>query len=191
MSDLFFETMQRLEPVLARGHLATCELEVGKVLRSLPPTPFHDVLDMNITNDPEEAAEFFDQFFRLQAGENSLAAAYTEMNGFDINPDSWYCNVFGYEKCQNLTDLDWLSDYQTGPSDEYVIKGLESLQEIYASKAFNARQNNDASYICSLMVLVKFQKFMQRAARLMKELEFPLYVTAHEFTFIAEFRPKE
>lgn len=182
--------MERLEPVLRRGHLATCELEVAKVLRSLPITPFHQVLDLRITNEPEEAAEFFDLFFRLAAGETNFAAAYTEMNGFDINPDSWYCTAFGYEQDQGLDDTEWLCDYQAGPSDEYVITGLEPLQEVFASKAFGDRANKDASYISSLLVVVKFQLFMKRAARHMQMLDFPLYVTAHEFDFIAALRPQ-
>jgi HEAT repeat protein len=42
----------------------------------------------------------------------------------------------------------------------------------------------------SLMVVVKFQRFMQRAASHMKALHFPLYVTAHDFDFIAVFDPR-
>ena len=40
------------------------------------------------------------------------------------------------------------------------------------------------------MVVVKFQMFMQRAVSHMKLLQFPLYVTAHDFDFIACFDPR-
>ena len=52
MSKLFFSTMKRLRPVLLQGDLATCEREVAAELRKLPPTPFHLVLDLSISNDP-------------------------------------------------------------------------------------------------------------------------------------------
>ena len=39
------------------------------------------------------------------------------------------------------------------------------------------------------MVVIKFQRFMQRAAERMNDLQFPLYVTAHDFDFIAAVGP--
>lgn len=41
----------------------------------------------------------------------------------------------------------------------------------------------------SLLVVIKFQKFIKCATAQMKQLRFPLLVTAHDFDFIAEFRP--
>ena len=67
------------------------------------------------------------------------------------------------------------------------IHGLEGLHAVYDSSAFEKEEFNDASYMSSLMVVVKFQQFMQLSARRMTELRFPLYVTAHDFDFIAEF----
>jgi hypothetical protein len=36
------------------------------------------------------------------------------------------------------------------------------------------------------LVVIRFQKFIKRAAAQMKLLRFPLLVTAHDFDFIAE-----
>lgn len=41
----------------------------------------------------------------------------------------------------------------------------------------------------NLLVVIKFQRFMRDAVAQMKELRCPLYVTAHDYDFIAEFRP--
>ena len=189
MPGLFFATMERLTPVLRRGDLETCEQEVAKELWALPATPFHIVLDLSISNDPANAAEHFDRFFRAESARVPIAAAYTEMNGFDINPDRWYCDLFSYTADGGHDDYDWLSDWQSEQFDDYTINGLERLQEVYASKAFGEKANEDASYMSSLMVVVKFQRFMQRAAAHMKRLRFPLYVTAHDFDFIVAVRP--
>ena len=189
MSDLFFATMERLTPTLRRGDLETCEREVAKEIRALPGTPFHIVLDLSISNDPADAAAHFDRFFREEAARIEIAAAYTEMNGFDINPDRWYCDLFAYTADGGHDDYDWVSDWQSEPFEDYTITGLERLQAVYASKAFREKANHDAIYMSSLMVVVKFQRFMQRAAAHMKRLRFPLYVTAHDFEFMAAVRP--
>ena len=188
MPDLFFSTMARLTPALRRGDLETCEQEVAKEIRALPATPFHIVLDLAISNDPAHAAEHFDRFFRAESVRIPIAAAYTEMNGFDINPDRWYCDLFAYLADGGHEDYDWLADWQSEKFDDYTMHGLERLQDVYASKAFREEANRDASYMSSLMVVVKFQRFMQRAAARMKHLRFPLYVTAHDFDFIATVR---
>ncbi len=189
MSDLFFDTMVRLKPALQRGDLETCHLEVAKAIRALPATPFHIVLDLSITNAPADAAEHFDRFFRTESARIPIAAAYTEMNGFDINPDRWYCDLFAYIADSGHEDYGWLSDWQSKPFDDYTINGLEPLQDVYASQASQEKANRDASYMSSLMVVVKFQQFMLRAGAQMKQLHFPLYITAHDFDFIATARP--
>lgn len=189
MPNLFFATMERLTPALRRGDLEACEQEVAKEIRVLPATPFHIVLDLSISNDPADAAVHFDRFFREESARIPIAAAYTEMNGFDINPDRWYCDLFAYTADGGHDDYDWISDWQSEQFDDYTINGLERLQDVYASKAFREKANRDASDMSSLMVVVKFQRFMRQAAVHMKQLRFPLYVTAHDFDFIAAVRP--
>jgi hypothetical protein len=190
MSDLFFSTMERLRPALLRGDLKACESEVAGELQKLASTPFHLVLDLSITNDPANAARHFDRFFDVESKRFQIGAAYTEMNGFDINPGRWYCDLFAYTADGGHEEYDWISDWQSNRFDDYEINGLERLQEVYASQAFRAKENRAASYMSSLMVVVKFQRFMERAASHMKALQFPLYVTAHDFDFIAAFDPR-
>jgi hypothetical protein len=190
MSDLFFSAIKRLTPVLQQGDIESCEREVRNEIQKLPPTPFHVVLDLSITNDPVDAAAHFDRFFELESKRFQIGAAYTEMNGFDINPGRWYCDLLAYATDGGHDEYDWLSDWQSNRFANYQIRGLERLQQIYASDAFRDKENRSASYMSSLMVVVKFQRFMQQAATHMKLLHFPLYVTAHDFDFIASFDPR-
>jgi len=88
-----------------------------------------------------------------------------------------------------VEDFDWLSDWQSEYFKDYTITGLESLQAVYASRAFHDPANDDASYLSSLVVVTKFQRFMQRAAAKMSKLCVPLYVTAHDFDYIARLHP--
>ena len=190
MNDLFFSTMERLTPALLDGDLETCEHEIAKELKKLRRTPFHIAFELSILNDPADAANHFDRFFAAESKRFQIGAAYTEMNGFDINPNRWYCDLFAYEADGGHDDYSWLSDWQSKRFDEYEINGLEPLQGVFASDAFRDKANRDAIHMADLMVVVKFQKFMRDASSHMKLLRFPLYVTAHDFDFITSFDPR-
>jgi hypothetical protein len=142
--DLFFDTMERLTPQLRTGDLAGCESAAVAALRALSWTPFHIAADLSIANDPADAARHFDRFYRGESRQRVVKAAYTEMNGFDVNPDRWYCDLFAYSVDGGLDNFDWLSDWQSDPFEEYTITGLERLQAVYASKAFRDPANSDA-----------------------------------------------
>lgn len=187
--ELFFGTMERLTPQLRAGDLAGCEARASAALRALPKSPFHVAADLAISNDPADAARHFDRFFRAEAKRRPVRAVYTEMNGFDINPDLWYCDLFVYMADGGLDDLDWLSDWQSEPFDEYTITGLEPLQAVFAGKASRNRAHEDARYLSCLVVVTKFQRFMQRAAERMTDLRVPLYATAHDYDYVARLSP--
>jgi hypothetical protein len=185
MSRLFFATTELVEPLLRMGDLGAVEQGVAEQMRSLPNSPFHVALDLSISNDPADAARHFDHFFEAESQRFRIAAAYTEMNGFDINPYHWHCDQFAYSHDAGQEDYDWLSDWQSDRYDAYQICGLERLQAVYASDSFRKAAYPEQCCICNLLVVVKFRRFMKSAANHMNDLRFPLYVTAHDFDFIA------
>lgn len=179
--------IDRLTPRLARGDISGCESAAVEVLLKLPKSPFHIAAKLEISNDPAEAARHFDNFYRVESKRIAVKAVYTEMNGFDINPGHWHCDLFAYTSDDGLDDPDWLSDWQSEDFEAYPITGLEPLQKVYAGKASSAF--SDARDVCSVVVVAKFQSFMQRAAKKMRSLRVPLYVTAHDYDYIARIVP--
>jgi hypothetical protein len=188
MSDIFFEIQEELMPVLRAGDTARCERTVAERLAALPQSPFHIAIDLIITNSPADIAGQFDRFFRQEAARFKIGAAYTEMNGFDINPDRWFFDVFAFREYGGHDDYDWLADWHSDSYVDMTITGLERLQEVYASSAFRDKRFKDASYVAGLLVVTKFQDLIRQAAPLMRELQFPLLATAHEYDFISEVR---
>jgi len=188
MYELFFKLQEELAPVLLSGDVAGCENTVTTRLKELPHSPFHIVLNLSITNFPEEIASHFDGFFNKEKERFRIAAAYTEMNGFDINPDRWFFDVFAYEKYGGHNDYDWLSDWQSHYYPDMTLTGLEALQEVYADDASGAVDLNDARSLAGLLVVIKFQDLICRAAPHMRGLQFPLLATAHDHDFIFEVR---
>jgi len=179
--------IDRLTPRLLRGDIAGCESAAVEALLKLPKSPFHIVADLEISNDPAEAARHFDRFYRAESKDFEVKAVYTEMNGFDINPRLWFCDLFAYTTDEGLDDPDWLSDWQSDEFEPYPITGLEKLQRVYASKASAAYP--EARDVCSVVVVTMFQRFMERAAAKMRWLRVPLYVTAHDYDYIARIVP--
>ncbi len=188
MGDISFELQDQLTPLLRIGHLDECLKVVSARLSALPPSPFHIALELNITTNAVGVAEWFDGFFANRDGDRKISAAYTEMNGFDINTSRWWFSAFTYSEYGGHEDYDWLSDWQSESDGGVVIGGLEPLQRVYASDAFRDAQYNDACDVTGLLVVIKFQDLIQRAANHMKELKFPLLATAHDYDFIYEAR---
>ena len=187
MSDIFFALQDELSPVLRTGDLKECERVVGERLAGLPASPFHLILDLEVSNRPEEVADYFDDFFRQQP-RGKIKAAYTEMNGFDINPNLWFCSPFAYQSYGGHDNYDWLSDWQSDDYDLLPITGLEPLQSVYDSDAFRDQKYEDACSVASLLVVIRFQDLIRRSADQMQELRFPLLATAHDYDFIFEVR---
>ncbi len=190
MSDSFFEMMNRLTPSLRAGDLDACERAVIAQMQSLPLSPFHIAIDVAISNDPFDAARLFDRFFHFEGLRINIAAAYTELNGFYINPKLWFCDLFAYTTYGGHDGgYDWLAHWQSETFPRYPIHGMEALQAVYASDAWGNKTFEASADMSSLLIVIKFQQFLKKTAPHMQRLGFPLLVTAHDFDFIAEVGP--
>jgi len=190
MGQLLFQTIAQLGPTLRAGDLEGCERYVVEQLRQLPRSPFDLSIEAAISNDPSDAARSIDHFIEVEAKRITIAAAYSEMNGFDINPALWFCNFFAYSSYGGNDDYDWLSDWQSSDSPRLVIRGMEGLQAVFASAEGRKKSLRDSQELSGLLVVIRFQQFIRKAVSEMKLLHFPLLAMAHDFDFIAEFRPK-
>jgi hypothetical protein len=187
MGNISLQLEQKLRPALRAGDLTRCERAITERLLKFKSSPFHIAAKLSIRNTPASVAKHCD---RLLSGAESIGAAYAEMNGFDINPDSWHYDLFAYKKYGGTRDFDWLAYWDDEDTSKAEIRGLEKLQKVYASEAFESGEFREESDVASLLVVVKFQDLIRRAAPLMKGLAFPLLATAHEYDFIYEARPK-
>lgn len=177
-----------MTPNAIRGDIGKCAEVATTAMKSLPDSPFHIALDLDITNDARSVAQHFDTFIRKERDRIAVQAVYTEMNGFYINTDRWYCDLFAYNRYGGHDDYDWLADWDSEQFDSYTLFGLEPLQAVYASEAYY--DYVDARYLCDLLVIVKFQALMSDAQSNMIECDVPVFVTAHDYDVIAEFPAK-
>jgi hypothetical protein len=59
---------------------------------------------------------------------------------------------------------------------------------VYAGRALREKRFKDASYAVGLLVVIKFQDLIRRAAPHMQELHFPLLASALDYDFTFEAR---
>ena len=104
----WFDIANELSPTVREGNTQIAVNRVAEALRTFPSSPFHKILDLDFTNRPEDIAAHFDNFLRLQKTNFKVGAVYTETNGFDINPDRWYFDLFAYREYARPTRL-WAS----------------------------------------------------------------------------------
>jgi hypothetical protein len=184
-----------LSAPLRAGKLDVCIQRVETVLRGMPTTPYHIVLDLDFTNDHHEVARYFDEFALIERA-YLLRAIYTETNGFFINPDRWYFDVFGYSTYGGHDDYDWLAAWEDTGSTSITLTGMEPLQTVY--QVFMGHVSNPGTGtediereqgISDLLVVLRFQNLIQRSTAFMQHVKVPLLATSHEYDFIYEVQP--
>lgn len=189
MRKMYYELVDRLAPMIRRGELGACEQCVREAFDLVPHSPFHTARQAAFSNDPNEVATYCDRFLQGQAGQFNVAAVYLEMNGFEINTDRWYFDLFAFAKYGGHEDYDWLCDWQSEQVDGVTLRGMEALQEVFANNyGDKGKAFRDAADLASLMVALKFQQLIGRAVEAMETLSCPLLAAAHDNEFTVEFR---
>lgn len=182
-------------PLLLAGKFAEAEQILKGWLRARPASPFHIIAELNLTTAPQTVATYFDEFAQKAAREYRLEAVYAELNGFSVNTDVWFCNAFGFSKHGGVDGYDWLGDFRSSEDENLVIDGLEPLQELFADRKHRSpRLVEDSVTLCltEALVIVKFQRLLQRALPLMKSMKSPLIASAHDYDdYVAEILPGE
>lgn len=171
--------------------IALAEMELTK----LPQTQFNQVVGKNLLHLKEPLLNFLNEFYKNKKDEITIKAIYSEMNGFTINYDLWYIDLFAYTECGGLDDLDWLADFEVSSDDCMTISGFETLQVAYEDYMENERWSDkklaEACKICEFLIILRLQELFRETKKLAtyQELEWvniPLFATAHDYDMIYE-----
>ena len=188
-----FSLQDEMMPWIVKGDVDSCLKRTEVELREIPETPYHQILDLSFSNPSEQVAGHIRRF--LQANESKkICSVYLEMNGFDINTDEWYYDLFGFDHNGGHEDYEWLCDWQTDHFDGLVLTGMEALQKTYEEFLNSEAQKTVPEHstqedeMCSLALVQKFQKLIQGATELIGTFDGSIFTTAHDYEFIAEFK---
>ncbi len=181
-----FEHASSLEPYIANGDTLTAIDRISTVLRTLRPGPFHQALDLDFKDSPEEVARHFDLFINAQEHRFEVRAIYAETNAFEFNTGRWYFDLFAYRTCGTLIDPEWLSDHDSDVFATFTLSGMEPLQKAYQEWDEEFETSAD---IAALLIIARFQDLIRRSVPLMKRLRCPVIATTHDYDWFARFTP--
>ncbi len=219
-----FELLDKLSQLLQENKLESAiELAENK-LNKLPTTGFHKILNKNLLHlkpnlaiylenfnnsasnyfkkkpEPKKVGFFEKLFDKKEKGNEfnsnrNLQAVYCEMNGFSINYDKWFIDLFAFDFFNgiDLEDLDWLCDFEFDSEKSLTITGFEELQTAFKNYMENPEKNNEnekkSMEICELIIILKLQElfkhtFIENKDKLWTKI--PMLVTAHDYELIYE-----
>lgn len=201
-----FELQDRLRALIETQKLDEAIATAESELRKIPETGFHKILGRNILHLNSELADYIASFEHLTSNvlekKHGLvksifrphhaqrpAALYCEMNGFTINYDRWFIELFSFEQF-SLDDWDWLSDFYDSSPNDLTITGFEDIQSVFQDTHENDKfddPNIDQAYeVCELIVILRLQELFKEVYKTNGDnwTTIPMFVTAHDYDFI-------
>ncbi|OGX89248.1 hypothetical protein BEN47_07570 [Hymenobacter lapidarius] len=166
-------------------------------LSELPKTDFHKILGKDLKHLAVGLSEYLELFYKSAREQIDVKALYAEMNGFTINYDLWFVDLFAFAELGGLDDFDWLADYDVPSEKSMVINGLEELQEAYRDYLENDKGSDEALTeafeVCELIIILRLHELFKEARKLAITQKanwgkVPLFVTAHDSGLLYEVR---
>jgi len=217
-----FELLDRLSELLQEDKLEKAiELAENK-LNELPTTEFHKILNKDLLhltpnlaiylesfnksassyfkNKPEpKKVGFLEKIFGKKEKEiefdsnRNLQAVYCEMNGFSINYNKWFIDLFAFDFYNGIDteDLDWLCDFEFDSEKSFTITGFEELQTVFKNYMEDSEKSDEnekkSMEICELIIILKLQELFRNTfieSKNKQWTEIPMLVTAHDYEMI-------
>jgi hypothetical protein len=162
-------------------------------LKKIPITDFHKVLGRDFLNLTKDLIQFITYFYTQATKAIEVKAMYSEMNGFTINYDLWFLDLFAFKTCGGLDDTDWLADYEFSIEESMVLSGMEDIQAVYEDYMKNEKWSDEnlenAMEVCEIIIVLRLQELFKKAidTSLEQKLEWsnvPIFATAHDYEIL-------
>ena len=158
-------------------------------------TNFNKLLGKNLLHQTNELVDYFSNFYDAIKSNLDINAIYVEMNEFTINWDLWFLELFAYDHIGEISDLDWLTDWEEGNSSDNIfpLTGFEDLQMAYQDYMDNEKYRNEkmerASNVAELLIILRLQELVRDAVQKAKQKNLPwatipVFATAHDYDMI-------
>lgn len=154
---------------------------------------FKGLLGKCFTNTPQSVHAAINKFIGACSKRFRIKAVYLEMNGFDINPDCWYFDFFGYAKYRaDPQDLEWLCEWDSPEWPPVTLEGLERVQADFewyqTNEVYNDEKFHRAYELAILLVMCKYVSLVESAlATGTRSKPIPVLATAHDFDIFGRF----
>jgi hypothetical protein len=179
---------------IREGQLARAIAYLEDGLARAPGERFRSLLGRGFANPPSEVAEALAAFRASCEQTFAVKSIYLEMNGFDINPDRWYFDFFGFAGySDDEEDLDWLAEWDSDRWPAMTLVGLEPVQAEFAWYTGQGGHDDPAARVAASyakpLVMCRFAELIGRAVALAGLADNAGLATAHDFDTIPRFLP--
>jgi hypothetical protein len=154
---------------------------------------FNELIGRGFTNSPKLILGSINDFIDACRKEFDIKAVYLEMNGFDVNPNRWFFDFFGYTQYEaDPDDLEWLCEWQSSYWPGVTLTGLESVQSDFKRYHANSMWKDpllkNAAEAATLLVMCKFVSLIGTALTAGRRVKrIPVLATAHDFDTVGRF----
>ena len=201
-----FELADKLSELVESQKLDEAIAMAEQELKNIPTTDFHKILNKNLLHLTSDLAKHINEFdkstkevLKKKQGfiknlfgsgkEVNPAAYYCEMNGFTINYDRWFIDLFSFEN-YSLTDWEWFSDFYDSTANDLTITGFEEIQkafeDVHENNRFEEPIIEKAYEVCELLVILRLQELFRETYKL-NQVDWdkiPMFITAHDYELI-------
>lgn len=193
-----FDLEDKLNEYVKRNDLDSAIQIAESELSKIPQTEFQQLIGMNLLHLESELSEFISNFYssvKLKytfSFTKKLKAFYCEMNGFTINYDRWFIDLFSFSEI-GQEDYDWLADFEHSANKDLTITGFENIQkvyeDVYKNQKFDIPEIEQAYEVAELLVILRLQELFRKTYKSAKESgkkwsDYPMFVTAHDYEMI-------
>ena len=162
-------------------------------LSKMPTTDFHAIVGKDLLHLKDELLTYIDNFHKQAKEKIEVNAIYAEMNGFTINPDLWYLDMFAYKQCEGLDDVDWLAYFNFAADSMMTISGFEDLQKVFEDYMVNEKYKDKtlatACEACEYLIILRLQELFREVQTMAKNQNLvwhsiSIFTTAHDYELI-------
>ncbi|QDQ25503.1 hypothetical protein FNU76_03555 [Chitinimonas arctica] len=176
------------------SNIANAILELEAFLSSRDAQKFSCLIGASFSNPSSSVVDEINRFIHANETQFEVKAVYLEMNGFDINYDRWYFDLFAYSSyLPEFDETEWLCEWQSPHWPEVELFGMDAAREAFAwyheQRIWKFQPDFEPVYEAAmLLVMAKFADFVGLALKetnLAKRI--PVLATAHDFESVARF----
>ncbi len=187
-----FELADDISTLLADDKLEAAILLAETKLKEQVPTDFNKLLGKILLHQTDKLVDFFSDFYDTVNDNLDIKAIYAEMNGFKINCNLWFLDLFAFDKVGGIDDTDWLADWEEGNStiNSFPLTGYEEIQATYQDYIDNEKYKDSnmqaASDVAELLIVLRLQELVRAATETAKHKKLswatiPVFASAHDY----------
>ncbi|MEK6152560.1 hypothetical protein WIW50_04845 [Flavobacteriaceae bacterium 3-367] len=193
-----FDLQDKLNEYVKQDDLDSAIQIAETELSTIPQTDFHQLIGMNLLHMESELNSFISKFYSTVKRKytfnfsKKLEAFYCEMNGFTINYDRWFIDLFSYSEI-GLDDYEWLADFEYHTGKSLTLHGFENLQKVYedvhTKEKYKIPEVKQAYEVAELLIILRLQELFRATYKSAKTEDlkwsnYPILVTAHDYEMI-------